>query len=191
MFQILAAIGFLALTWLLQINLVLPLEQALRPENSNVDAFSFVFLPHGAKVLIAMFLMTWSLPVILGVSFAAGFMFGFDPTYAFLGAVIAAITTIMPMWMFNFVTNRPLNYRVFWYDSGNLNLFRASMLLVVAVAFVNSAFQAALAKVMLDVNPDPNLAIGFLTGDVVGGLVCVTSTMLLLRLFTRRGFDAN
>ena len=131
------------------------------------------------------------MPVILGVSFAAGFMFGFDPTYAFLGAVIAAITAIMPIWMFNFVTNRPLNYRVFWYDSGNLNLFRASMLLVVAVAFVNSVFQAALAKVMLDINPDPNLAIGFLTGDVIGGLFCVTSTILLLRLFMRRGFDAN
>ena len=191
MFQTLMASGFLALTWLLQINLVLPLEQALRPENSNVDAFSFVFLPHGAKVLIVMFLMTWGMPVILGVSFAAGFMFGFDPTYAFLGAVIAAITAIMPIWMFNFVTNRPLNYRVFWYDSGNLNLFRASMLLVVAVAFVNSAFQAALAKVMLDVNPDLQITMGFLTGDILGGFVCVTSTMLLLRLFTRRGFDAN
>ena len=190
MFQILVATGFLALTWLLQLNLVLPLEQALRPENSNVDAFSFVFLPHGAKVLVAMFLMTWSLPVILIVSFVAGLMFGFDPTYAFLGAVIASITAIMPIWLFNFVSGKPINYRVFRYDNGNPNLFRVSMLLVLAVAFVNSAFQAALAKVMLDVNPDPNLALGFLTGDVIGGLVCVTSTILLLRLFIRRGFDA-
>ena len=117
-------------------------------------------------------------------------MFGFDPTYAFLGAVIAAITAIMPMWMFNCVTNRPLNYRVFWYDSGNLNLFRVSMLLVVAVAFLDSVFQAALAKVMLDVNPDPNFALGFLTGDVIGGLVCVTSTILFLRLFIHGGVDA-
>ena len=190
MFQILMATGFLALTWLLQVNLVLPLEQALRPENSNVDAFSFVFVPHGAKVLIAMFLMTWSLPVILGVSFAAGLMFGSDPTYAFLGAVIAAITTIMPIWLFNFVTNRPLNYRVFRYDNGNLNLFRVSMLLVVAAAFVNSAFQAALAKTMLDINPDPQISIGFLMGDIIGGFVCVVGAIFVLRLFMLRGFNA-
>ena len=74
--QVVLAAGFLSLAWLLQLHLVFPLEQALRPENSNVDAFSFVFLPHGSKVLVAMFLMTWSLPVILIVSFVAGLMFG-------------------------------------------------------------------------------------------------------------------
>ena len=162
--QIVIATVFLFLAWLLQLHLIFPLEQALRPENSNVDAFSFVFIPHGAKVLVAMFLMTWSLPVILIVSFVAGLMFGFDPTYAFLGAVLAAITAIMPIWLFNFVSGKPIDYRVFRYDNGNLNLFRASMLLVVAVAFVNSAFQAALAKTMLDINPDLQLTIGFLTG---------------------------
>ncbi len=182
---------FLSLVWLLQHYLVFPLEQALRPENSNVHAFSFVFLPHGAKVLIAMFLMAWSLPVILGVSFVAGLISGFDSTYAFLGSVIAAITAIMPLWLFNFVTNRPINYRVFRYGNGNLNLFRVSMLLVVAVAFVNSAFQATLAKGMVQINPDPQLAIWFLIGDVIGGFVCVVCAILLLRLFIRRGFNAN
>ena len=188
--QFVLAAGFLSLAWLLQLHLIFPLEQALRPENSNVDAFSFVFLPHGAKVLVAMFLMTWSLPVILITSFAAGLMFGFDPTYAFLGAVLAAITAILPMWLFNFVTNRPISFRVFRYDNGNLNLFRVSMLLVVAVAFVNSAFQAALAKAMLDINPDPQLTIWFLIGDIVGGFVCIVGAIIGLRLFMRRGFDA-
>ena len=188
--QLVLAAVFLFLAWLLQLNLIFPIEQALRPENSNVEAFSFVFLPHGAKVLVAMFLMSWSLPVILGVSFVSGLMFGSDPTYAFLGAVIAAITTIMPIWLFNFVTNRPLNYRVFRYDNGNINLFRVSMLLVVAAAFVNSAFQAALAKAMLDINPDPQLAIGFLTGDIVGGFVCVVGAIFVLRLYMLRGHNA-
>ena len=188
--QVILAAGFLSLAWLLQLHLIFPLEQAWRPENSNVDAFSFVFLPHGAKVLVAMFLMTWSLPVILTVSFVAGLMFGFDPTYAFLGAVIASITAIMPIWLFNFVSGKPINYRVFRYDNGNLNLFRVSMLLVLAVAFVNSAFQAALAKAMLDTSPDPQLAIGFLMGDIVGGLVCIVGAIMCLRLFMPRGFDA-
>ena len=92
--EVVLATVFLSLVWLLQHYLVFPLEQALRTENSNVHAFSFVFLPHGAKVLIAMFLMAWSLPVILGVSFVAGLISGFDSTYAFLGSVIAAITAI-------------------------------------------------------------------------------------------------
>ena len=188
--QVVLAVGFLSLAWLLQLHLIFPLEQALRPENSNVDAFSFVFIPHGAKVLVAMFLMTWSLPVILIVSFVAGLMFGFDPTYAFLGAVLAAITAIMPIWLFNFVSGKPIDYRVFRYDNGNLNLFRASMLLVVAVAFVNSAFQATLAYTMLDINPDPLLTIGFLIGDIVGGFVCIVGAIIGLRLFMRRGFDA-
>ena len=188
--QVVLAAGFLSLAWLLQLHLIFPLEQALRPENSNVDAFSFVFIPHGAKVLVAMFLMTWSLPVILIVSFVAGLMFGFDPTYAFLGAVTAAMTAIMPIWLFNFVSNRPINYRVFRYDNGHLNLFRVSMLLVLAVAFVNSAFQAALAKAMLDISPDPQLAIGFLLGDIVGGFVCIVGAIMSFRLFTRRGLDA-
>ena len=190
MTKVIVATGFLTFSWLLQLNLIFPLEQALRPENSNVGAFSFVFLPHGAKVLIAMFLMAWSMPVILIVSFVAGLMFGFDPTYAFLGAVLAAITAVMPMLLFNFVTKRPINYRVFRYDSGNLNLFRLSMLLVVAVAFVNSAFQAALAEIMLDITPDPQLTIGFLIGDVIGGLVCIVGAIICLRLFIRRGFNA-
>ena len=188
--QVVLAAGFLSLAWLLQIHLIFPLEQALRPENSNVDAFSFVFLPHGAKVLLAMFLMSRSLPVILGVTFVSGLMFGFDPTYAFLGAVLAAITAVMPIWLFNFVSGRPIDYRVFRYDNGNLNLFRVSMLLVLAVAFVNSAFQAALAKAMLDTRPDPQLAMGFLTGDIVGGFVCIVGAIIGLRLFMRRGFDA-
>ena len=67
--KVVLATVFLALAWLLQIHLVFPIEQSMRPSDSNVSAFSFVFLPHGAKVLIAMFLMTWSLPVILSVSF--------------------------------------------------------------------------------------------------------------------------
>ena len=188
--QVVFAAGFLFLAQLVQLHLIFPIEQALRPENSNVDVFSFVFLPHGAKVLVAMFLMTWSLPVILIVSFGAGLMFGFDPAYAFLGAALAAITAILPMWLLNFVTNRPISYRVFRYDNGNLNLFRVSMILVVAVAFVNSAFQAALAKAMLNIDPDPQLAIGFLTGDIIGGFVCVVGAIFVLRLFMLRGFDA-
>ena len=190
MTKIIVATSLLTFAWLLQIHLVFPLEQALRPDNSNVGAFSFVFLPHGAKVLIIMFLMARGLPVILGVSFVAGLMFGFDPTYAFLGAVLAAITAIMPMWLFNFVTKKPINFRVFHYDSGNLNLFRTSMILVLAVAFVNSAFQAALAKAMLDITPDPQLTIGFLTGDIIGGFVCILGAITCLRLFIHRGFDA-
>ena len=141
-------------------------------------------------MLVAMFFMLWSLPVILIVSFTAGLMFGFDPTYAFLGAVLAAMTAIMPMWLFNFVNNRPINYRAFRYDNGNINLFRASMLLVVAVAFVNSAFQAALAKAMLAMTPDPQLTIGFLIGDITGGFVCIVVAIICLRLFIRRGLDA-
>ena len=188
--QVILAAGFLSIAWLLQLHLIFPLEQALRPENSNVDAFSFVFLPHGAKVLVAMFLMSWSLPVILSVSFVSGLIFGFDPTYAFLGAVIASITAIMPIWLFNFVSGKPINYRVFRYDNGNPNLFRVSMLLVLAVAFVNSAFQAALAKAMLDTSPDPQLTIGFLMGDIVGGLVCIIGAIMCLRLYIRRGFGA-
>ena len=117
-------------------------------------------------------------------------MFGFDPTYSLLGAFTAAITAILPMWMFNLVNNRPISYRVFRYDNGNLNLFRVTMLLVVAVAFVNSAFQAALAKAMLNINPDPQLTIGFLVGDVIGGFVCIVVTIICLRLLLRRGFDA-
>ena len=190
MVKVAIATLFLFLAWLLQLHLVFPLEQSLRAENSNIGAFSFVFLPHGAKVLIAMFLMAWSLPVILGVSFVSGLMFGFDPTYAFLGAVLAAITAIMPIWLLNFVTNRPINYRVFRYDSGNINLFRVSMLLVVAVAFANSAFQAALAKAMLAMTPDPQLTIGFLIGDITGGFVCIVVAIICLRLFIRRGLDA-
>lgn len=188
--QVVLAAGFFSLAWLLQLYLIFPLEQALRPENSNVDAFSFVFLPHGAKVLLAMFLMSWSLPVILGVTFVSGLMFGNDPTYAFLGAVIAAITAMMPIWLFNYVSGKPIDYRLFRYDSGNLNLFRLSMLLVLAVAFVNSAFQAALAKTMLDINPDPQLTMGFLMGDIVGGFVCIVGAIMCLRLFILRDFDA-
>ena len=188
--QVVLAAGFVSLAWLLQLHLVFPIEQAFRSADSNVEAFSFVFLPHGAKVLVAMFLMTWSLPIILIVSFVAGLMFGFDPTYAFLGAVLAAITAIMPIWLFNFVSGKPIDYRVFRYDNGNLNLFRVSMLLVFAVAFVNSAFQAALAKTMLDINPDPQITIGFLIGDIVGGFVCIVGAIIGLRLFMRRGFDA-
>ena len=191
MSRILTATFFLTLAWLLQLYLVFPLEQELRLEDTNATVFSYVFLPHGAKVLIAMFLMAWSLPVIFIVAFGSGIMFGFDPLYAFLGAVLAATTAIMPIWLFNYVTSKPMNYPVFRYDNGNLNLFRASMLLVVAVAFVNSAFQAALAKAMLAINPDPQLTIGFLTGDIIGGFVCVIGGILFLRVFLKRGLDAN
>ena len=84
----------------------------------------------------------------------------------------------MPIWLFNFVSGKPINYRVFRYDNGNLNLFRIYAL-GLAVAFVNSAFQAALAKTMLDINPDPQLTIGFLIGDIVGGFVCIVGAIMV------------
>ena len=68
----LIATAGLALAWLVQLYIVFPIEEVLRGDGSAIGAFSYLFLPHGAKVLVAVLLMQASIPVILIVSFGFG-----------------------------------------------------------------------------------------------------------------------
>ena len=182
----LIATAGLALAWIAQLYLVFPIEQVLRGDGSAVSAFSYLFLPHGAKVLIAVLLMQASISVILIVSFGFGLFFGFAPDYALYGAVVASATAILPLWVVNLTLNRPLNFRVWSATRDSFSLFRFTFAISIAAALLNSMFQAALAAVMLDVNTDIMLTIGFLIGDIIGGIVCIIAAVFGVRFALRR-----
>jgi len=183
-----AAIG-MSLAWILQLAFVFPLEEILRPEGANLRAFSLLFLPHGAKVLVVMFLMGGGAPLIMLLSFIFG-LFWHPPEYAFIGGIIAGVTAIIPLWGINLAVGKPLNYRFFSYTRDNFNLFKFAMVMNVAIALLNSFFQSLHAKQSLDINPEPLLALGFLIGDILGGLVCIMLGILAARAYLKRYQDA-
>ena len=171
----------LSLAWICQLYVVFPLEQMLRGDGSAVAAFSYMFLPHGAKVIIALILMKGALPVIFLVTLCFGMLSGGTFEYAFFGGLIAAITALLPIWLINSTFRQPLNQRIWSFTQDNFSLFRFAFAMSLAVALLNSIFQAALAKAQLNVDPDFSLAIGFLTGDIIGGVVCIMIIILSAR----------
>jgi hypothetical protein len=181
----LIAVFVLSISWLLQLFVIFPLEAMLRPQGNNLEAFSLLFLPHGAKVLIAMFLMGSGVPLIMVVTFVFG-LFWHPPEYALIGGVIAGATAILPLWGVNLAIGRPLNYRFFAFRRDNVNLFKLAMVMSVAIAVLNSFFQSLHAKVYLNINPDPLLALWFLFGDIVGGVVCILFCIMVARLYLQK-----
>lgn len=184
MTYLIAATG-MSLAWLLQLYLVFPLEEILRPEGANIQAFSLLFLPHGAKVLIGMFLMGGGAPLIMMISFVFGLLWH-PPEYAFIGGIIAGVTAIVPLWGVNLAIGRPLNYQFFNYTRDNFNLFKFAMVMSVAIAVLNAFFQSLHAKHSLDISPDPLLALGFLIGDVLGGIVCILISIFAARAYFKK-----
>ena len=176
----------LALAWLCQMHVIFPIEQTLRGENSAVVAFSYVFLPHGAKVLTAVTLMQGGLPAIFLVSLGFGVLFGNSFEYAFLGSLIAALTALLPLWIINLTMRRPMNFRIWNLSQDNFSLFRFAFAVSLAVALLNSIFQSALAREMLGIEPDWPLVVGFLAGDIIGGAVCILLMIFLARFLMRR-----
>lgn len=181
----LIAVLVFSLSWILQLFVIFPLEAMLRPQGNNLEAFSLLFLPHGAKVLIAMFLMGGGVPLIMVISFIFG-LFWHPPEYALIGGVIAGATAIFPLWGVNLAIGRPLNYRFFAFTRDNVNLFKLAMVMSVAIAVLNSFFQSLHAKLSLDINPDPLLALGFLFGDIVGGVVCILFCIITARVYLQK-----
>jgi len=182
---VIAIAGFV-LVWICQLYLVFPIEQSFRGDDSAVKAFSYMFLPHGVKVLITLLFMERGLPIILGISFAFGIHFGYAPDYALLGAAIASLTAILPLWLVNLTFQRPINYQFWNVARDNFSLFRFAFVISIAVAVLDSIFQAALAKLMLDLDPNIELSLGFLTGDIVGGFICIILAIFAGRMAIKR-----
>jgi hypothetical protein len=180
------AIASFVFVWVCQIYLVFPIEQAFRGDNSAIQAFSYMFLPHGVKVLIALLFMQRGLPIILAVSFGFGIHFGHAADYALFGAVIASLTAILPLWLVNITFQRPLNYQFWNVARDNFSLFRFAFAISITVALLNSMFQAALAKLMLNMEPNIELSLGFLTGDIIGGFICIILTIFAGRMAFKR-----
>ena len=75
--------------WFAQFFVVFPVESAIRGDGSGVITYSYLFLPHGIKVLVALLFMASGLPIIFGVQLLAGVYFGNDLPYAVWGALLA------------------------------------------------------------------------------------------------------
>ena len=112
---------------------------------------------------------------------AFGMLSGGSPDYALFGSLIAAITALLPIWLINLTFRQPLNQRIWSFTQDNFSMFRFAFAISLTVALLNSIFQAALAKAKLNVDPDFSLAIGFLIGDIVGGVVCIMVIILSAR----------
>jgi len=182
----LIATGALIATWLTQFFVVFPIESALRGDGSGVVAYSYLFLPHGIKVLIVLLIMLRGLPIIFGVQLVAGIYFGNSLSYAVWGALLGSIAVFVPLWLINLTMNRELNQRIWDIQQSSFNLFRLTFAVCVAAALLNSVAQATLAQMLLRVKADYTVQLGFLVGDIFGGLVCIIAAILVSRYILRR-----
>jgi len=186
---VIAASG-LALAWLTQLYMVFPFEQFLRGDGSDVATFSYLFLPHGVKVLIGLIFMSAGLPIIFLVQVAAGLVFGKPVGYAVISAAAASLAIIVPLWVLNMTMRQPLDAKLWSLSRSNFNLFRLAVVLSLAAALVDSVFQATIAEMVLGHQAGPVIALGFLAGDVIGGVTCIMTAIYISRLILQRRINA-
>lgn len=172
--------------WFAQFFVVFPVESAIRGDGSGVIAYSYLFLPHGIKVLVALLFMASGLPIIFGVQLLAGVYFGNDLPYAVWGALLGSIAVLAPLWLINLTMNRKLNQRIWNIQQSNFSLFRLTFAVCVAAALLNSVAQATLAQLMLQIEANYTVQLGFLIGDIFGGFVCVIAAIMIARYMLRR-----
>jgi len=166
----------LVLAFVLQFEVILPIEGALFPSDDLSHA-SLFFIPHGLKMLAAYLLGIIAAPAIFLAQFIAGiFVLGVNAQDAVVGALFGTIAAIAPVTLLNFMFKNTWSDGVALNTKEGIGTFRTFIVAVILSTFINSILHSAY---YFD-GGSITLPFRYLFGDIMGALV-VFSLVILMR----------
>ena len=97
---LLFAFGILIAGFVLQTFVIWPVESSFR-QDDLVDMVSFVFVPHGLKVLVFMMFGVVVFPVVFLAQFINGIMYSGDIATSIISALAGSICVAVPILLLN------------------------------------------------------------------------------------------
>lgn len=162
----------LTAVFLAQQYLIMPLEIWFS-ETSLAAVASLVFIPHGAKVLLATLSGYRSIVPILTAQFIGGLSFNLTPSDAFVASAIATAAVIIPLALVR-SSNALRN------DPSNLNLFWAMLFIGAASSALNSTFISLYRDFAFN-----GISLRFFVGDIMGTVLVFALLISFRRLLIR------
>jgi len=171
-------LGYLLLmvSMLLQFQLFWPAEAVLLSHWSEGPA-SLLFLPHGIKALLIVLVGPIAFLPIALAHLTTDIVIGVDGSRIIFSAVVSSAVMLIPMMMFNYVSQRPLFAGVLGSGFSLTQMTRLSFSVGLIAALLNALANAA----WYSGSGITLLAFRYLTGDLLGILVA----LLLWVGFTR------
>jgi hypothetical protein len=167
----------LVLAFVLQFEVILPVEGALFPSDDLSHA-SLLFIPHGLKMLAAYLLGIIAAPAIFVAQFFAGlFLLGANAQDAVVGALFGTIAAIAPVMLLNFMFKNKWSDGVALNAKEGIGTFRAFIAAVILSTFINSILHSAY---YFD-GGSITLPFRYLFGDILGSMIIFSLVMLLRR----------
>ncbi len=167
----------LVLAFVLQVEVIFPIEGALFPSDDLSHA-SLLFIPHGLKMLAAYLLGIIAAPAIFVAQLIAGlFVLGANAQDAVVGALFGTIGAIAPVALLNFLFKNKWSDGVALNTKEGIGTFRAFIVAVMLSTFVNSVLHSA----YYHADSTVMLPFRYLFGDIMGALVVFGLVVLMRR----------
>lgn len=151
-------------TLYIQMLVINPIEVDLFGPDSKG---SYLFLPHGVKVLIGYVFGIIALPAMIIARFIGLYVtMGWPMTEAVYGTVAGVIAIYLPLAVMNFLFERPWHKPLVAFDQP-IGQFRIFVILVVMTIFANAALHSSL----FHYEASFHLPFRYLIGDTLGAVV--------------------
>ena len=153
---------------LLQFQFIWPAEAVLLSNWSEGPA-SLLFLPHGVKaLLIVLFGPVVSIAIALA-HLSTDLLVGVEGERLLFSFSVSTLVLLIPMLMFNYVSQRPLLSGVLGSDKGLVSYAQVSRL-VFSVALIAALMNALLNAAWYSESGVSLLAFRYILGDILGAL---------------------
>ena len=170
-------------SFITQTYIIFPFEKYIRADELT-SLVSFVFVPHGVKILVVMIYGVWSLPAIFLAQIINGFLLsGQFEWLGIYGAFAGTACVGLPLILHNLSLNKNVFSAPMFDRTFDFNIFWLFMSWAIIASFLNSLLHSFIYGF-----PSNNLPLYFLFGDVFGAFVlCLLSLTALyfLKLLKR------
>jgi hypothetical protein len=167
----LVLLSFIAQHWL-----VLPLEDLLLPSDDLYFA-SFLFIPHGIKLVLAFVIGILALPGILIGQLLAGLLLGSPPDLAFITAAIGSFAVMLPVMLVRYMQSIPFTTSLA-ETTHAVSIAKAFFVVTVIASLLNSMFHG----VLFHEEGSNILELRYLTGDILGAAFVLFALMGIRRV---------
>ena len=176
-FQLISSFVVVCSGFLFQTFVILPIEMQFRQDGFG-DIVSFIFLPHGLKVLVFMLFGIAVLPVVFLAQLINGyFLFHTVDFVSAISAFAGAICIAIPIMLHNLSVGRKITAAPLFNATTSLNMFWTFL----SVACVASLFNGMMHTAIFGF-PNDSLPFMYLIGDVTGTLIVCIMLPLISRV---------
>jgi len=152
---------FYVLAWIVELFVVGPLQNQISILNLSSSVASFIFLPHGIRVMAVVLYGLKALPAIFIASLLTGFLF-----FNIQDSIILTIITTASL----FLTIKSIGFEK-GYTYENITLKR--IVLTAVASSIISSFLNSVYKIFMTKNIDfANLVLTHTLGDFFGAIIC-------------------